>query len=442
MSDAASTALPYAAPRRPARAHGHRGSIVLSKENLIGAACFIFLVWASTGLRAVLPAFFAGERYLWLLADLVVVGWFLLFPGQVLAYARRNKILICWGLLACLSMIWSLKSALSLYYGLQLCFTILMGFLLCKLETRTRLIQILFLALLPTQLLSFYIELVAPHMAPGFPGGGAFTHKNVLGSFMLLQIINCLCLLAQGWRPLLTGFGFLTAAVLLVMSGSASSLLIAVFITGGLLPMALLYRANVNFARACVGIAGVIGVVAAMLILVSGYDPVKAVLGSVGRDATLTGRTVLWDFGWEAFLDRPWLGHGFRAYWESEKTTVMLLRYVIQQDLNIFHNNFVEVAVAFGVWGPALLVMGIAAAFHGSVMAFLTTRSLSALWSALFVIFVVSLSFAENPLFNNHGFLQALFVVAAAARDPARPAAARQRNRADGAVFLNSTIRN
>jgi exopolysaccharide production protein ExoQ len=431
MSDAVSAVLPYPAPRRPASMPSRRWSIVLSQENLIGAACFVFFLWASTGLRALLPGFLAGERYVWGLADLFVVAWILLHPGQVLVYARRNKILICWGLLACLSMSWSLKSIPSLYYGVQLLFTILMGFLLCTVQTRSRLIKLLFLALLPTQLLSFYIELAAPHLAPGFPGGGAFTHKNVLGSFMLLQIINSLCLFALGWRPLLTGIGFLMAAVLLVMSGSASSLLIAVLITGGLLPMALLYRANVNFARACIGIACIIAVAAAVLILVSGYDPVKAVLGSVGKDATLTGRTVLWDFGWQAFLDRPWLGHGFRAYWESEKTTVLLLRYVMQQDLQIFHNNFVEVAVAFGVWGPALLLLGIIAAFHRSVMEFLTTRSLSALWSALFAIFVVSLSFAENPLFNNHGFLQVLFVIAMAARDrpPARvPSMAGQRN--------------
>jgi O-antigen ligase len=425
MSDAAFTALPYPAPRRPASGR-RRWSIVLSNDNFIGAACFVFLLWASTGLRALLPTAFAGERYIWIVADLIVVGWFLLSPGQVFAYARRNKILICWGVLACLSMIWSLRSPSSLYYGVQLLFTILMGFLLCKVQTRTRLIQLLFLAVLPTQLLSLYIELAAPHMAPGFLGGGAFTHKNVLGSFMLLQIINSLCLFALGWRPVLTGFGFLLAVVLLLMSGSASSLLIAVLITGGLLPMALLYRANVNFARATIGFACIVAVAAVVLILVSGFDPLKAVLGSVGKDVTLTGRTVLWDFGWQAFLDRPWFGHGFRAYWESERTTVLILRYVMQQDLQIFHNNFVEVAVAFGFWGPLLLLLGMMAAFHRSIMEFLTTRSLSALWSALFVIFVVSLSFAENPLFNNHGFLQALFVVAMAARDA--PETARRRN--------------
>ena len=418
MSDAAFTAQSRPVRRRAAGTQSRRWRIVLSRENFIGAACVVFLLWASTGLRALLPAFFAGERYLWVVADLAVIIWFLTSPGQVLAAARRNKIIFFWGLLACLSMVWAAKSTPTLYYGLQLLFTILMGFLLSHVQARLRLIKLLFLALLPTQLLSLYIELAAPHMAPGFAGGGAFTHKNVLGSFMLLQIINSLCLLALGWRPLLTGVGFVMAAVLLVMSGSASSLIIAVIVAGGLLPMALVYRANVNLARACAGIACIGAGAAVLVILISGYDPIKAVLGGVGKDVTLTGRTVLWDFGWQAFLDKPWLGQGFRAYWESEKSTVLQLRYVMQQDLEIFHNNFIEAAVAFGIWGPIFLVLGLLAAFHRSSMEFLATRSVSALWPVLFVIFVVSLSLAENPLFNNHGLLQALFVVAAAARDP------------------------
>ena len=418
-----------APPSVTTRAKRPRWSIVLSRDNFIAAACFAFLLWASTGLRPLLPAFFAGERYLWVAADVTVIVWFVTSPGEVLAAARRNKIVICWGLFACFSMIWAPKSTPALYYGLQLVFTILMGLFLSNVQTRLRLIKLLFLALMLTQLLSLFIELAAPHMAPKFAGGGAFMHKNVLGSFMLLQIINGLCLLALGWRPFLTGIGLVMAIALLLMSGSASSLLIAVLVAGGLLPMALVYRANANLARAAAGLACMAAALGGVLILVSGYNPLKAILGGVGKDVTLTGRTILWDFGWQAFLDKPWLGHGFRAYWENEKTTVLQLRYVMQQDLEIFHNNFIEVAVAFGICGPILLVLGLVAAFNRSLAEFLATRSLAALWSVLLVIFVVTLSMAENPLFNNHGFLQALFVVAMAARDPpARGLATPQRN--------------
>src|SRR5882672_9341441 len=107
MSETTATAPSFPAPPRPAGTHS---SVVLSKQHLIDVACLVFLLGASTGLRALLPAFFAGERYFWALADFFVIAWFLLKPGQVFAYARHNRILISWGLLACLSMIWSLRA--------------------------------------------------------------------------------------------------------------------------------------------------------------------------------------------------------------------------------------------------------------------------------------------------------------------------------------------
>jgi O-antigen ligase len=392
-------------------------AITISRDTVSDLAIIVFFLWASTGLRPFLPGFLANERYIWLLADLVVVAWFALRPGEVLRMVRKNVILTGWGFLACLSLIWSWSGTESFYFGLQLVFTILAGFLLCTMKSRARLVQLLFLALLPTQLISFFVNYVAPNLAPGFPGGGAFSHKNVLGNMMLLQLITSMCLFLQGWRPALTGLGFLAAAFLIATSDSTSALLISIALVGGVAPIALLYRGNINLTRAALGVGTLVCVCAVLAILITGFDPVSAVLGGVGKDITLTGRTVLWEFGWNAFLEFPWHGHGYKGYWISEQTTVLLLRYVMQQDLIHFHNDFVETAVAFGVWGPLLLILGLVAAFRRALLEFLVARSLMALWAAMFVIFIVIYATAEHLLFVNHGLLQVVFVIASAARD-------------------------
>jgi exopolysaccharide production protein ExoQ len=407
-------------PDQPRRPRGRGLTIVLSQRTLTDVACFVFFLWSSTALRSFLPSFFAYERYLWAVSDTLVIAWVVIMPGRAIGIARRHVIVALWGVIAPLSMIWSWDPEQSLYFGLQLLFTILMGFFLCSLKSRTRLMQLLFLSLLPAQVFSFYINHFAPYLASGYPGGGAFTHKNVLGNMMLLEIITSLCLLLQGWRPVLTTTGFLAAWVLLVQSHSATSLLIAVLIVAGLVPLAMLYRSNLALTRAVVGAGFVILALFLLVILITGFDPIEAVLGSVGKDETLTGRTVLWGFGWEAFKQYPWFGEGYRGYWLTDKTTVLLLRYVMQQDLEIFHNNFIEVAVAFGIWGPLLLILGLVAGSFKAAKEFFATKSLSALWSLLFMLFIITYCFAENPLFANHGILQVLFVIAVAARDPPR----------------------
>ncbi|NJM35460.1 MAG: hypothetical protein HC850_12965 [Rhodomicrobium sp.] len=193
--------------------------------------------------------------------------------------------------------------------------------------------------------------------------------------------------------------------------------LATVMLAGGVMPIALLYRGNLNLTRAALGGGLIVLTCAYATILMTGFDPVAAVLGGVGKDATLTGRTVLWEFGWNAFMDYPLHGHGYKGYWMSQQTTVLLLRYVMQQDLIHFHNDFVETAVAFGIWGPLLLVAGLFAAFRRACLEFLYRRSVTALWSGLFVMFIITYATAENLLFVNHGFLQVVFVMASAARD-------------------------
>src|SRR5262249_49961529 len=92
-----------------------------------------------------------------------------------------------------------------------------------------------------------------------------------------------------------------------------------------------------------------------------------SILEHLGKDSSLTGRTVLWDFGVAAFNERPWLGFGYKGWWTGEGTDAALLQIVAQQELWMFHNNFIEVAVAFGVLGPVALIGVIVYAFWVSV---------------------------------------------------------------------------
>ncbi|MEJ2125691.1 MAG: O-antigen ligase, partial [Alphaproteobacteria bacterium] len=318
---------------------------------------------------------------------------------------------------ACVSAMWSLTPGPSAYFGLQLLFTILAGLMLATFTSRLHLIQMVFLALVAAQIISLFIEFAMPGLRSGFPGGGAFTHKNILGNVMTLQLITSGCLFLAGWRRWLTAGAFVLAAALLVYSQSASALLTALAIVGVLLPAGAIYRLSPRSALIGVSIALIGGALALFVLPQMDFTPVKFVLESLGKDTTLTGRTDLWQFAKDAIRDHPWLGHGYRGYWESEETSKYLLRYVAQQDLWFFHNNYLEVAVAFGLGGPVLLVFGLAIAFWRRFVEFLSGASMMALWALLFIVYVAALAMAENPLFENHGLMQVIFVIAAAARD-------------------------
>jgi exopolysaccharide production protein ExoQ len=394
-----------------------RISRALARERATDVLWIIFIVGASSAAR---PLKIENvERYFWLPADLTVLV--LLLPSLRLfaGYALQHKIFLAWPALACLSMLWSLSPWLSLYHGLQLLMTIMVAFLFCMHADRLKALQLIFLALLCCQVLSLFAVVAMPSWAIGHIGEwkGVFPHKNVLGSMMAVQIITGTCLFLHGWQRTLTGAAVACAVALLLLSRSGTSL-VTIAVALSLLPLAICLRQGRAALSIAVGLLSILAAGGLLCIHLGDLDLFKLMLSGVGKDQTLTGRTVLWNFGIEAFLTRPWLGHGFKGYWESTQTTAHYLRHVIGHDLWFFHNNFLEVAVAFGVAGPVLLVAGLCTALSRTLRAFLADRQFTTLWSLQFVLYMAIFSLVESPLFENHSLYQFLLIVAVAAQTP------------------------
>ncbi len=285
-----------------------------------------------------------------------------------------------------------------------------------------KLMKLLFVAIAICQALSVLTTVASPASAIGWAGEwrGSFSHKNTLGTMSAIQIVTGICLLLAGWRALFTTASTLVAVYLLLQSSSSSSALV-LLATLLALPLILTYRWGPRLAGGLIGAALVTASAVAALVALTGLDIAGLVLERVGKDATLTGRTVLWQFGIDAFLDRPLLGHGFRGYWESTASTTHELRQTIGQNLWFFHNSLIEQAVAFGVIGPVLFCAGMAIAFRRSLRAHVATRSSASLWAMLVVLNIAFYSISENPVLVNHGFHQLLLVAAVVAAAPLPP---------------------
>lgn len=385
------------------------------RDWLVGVLWVIFIVGTSS---AHLPSLPAPERYFWLPADLIVVLLLLPYHREFLSAMADNKLLMSWPILAILSVLWSLSPAITLYHGLQLLMTFMAALLFCMTVDRFRMLKIIFYALLWCQVLSLAAVLAMPSLglAPGGEWKGVFSHKNVLGMSMALQILTCVCLFLHGWQRWLCGSVLVFAAGLLAMSHSGTAL-VALVVALSPVPLAMVYRVGGNWLRAALASGCILAAALIYLLVGLQFDPVGAALEGVGKDRTLTGRTILWDIGIAAFLERPLLGYGFKGYWESPETTVQYLRMVIGHELWFFHNNFIEVAVGFGVIGAVLFVAGLLAGTVKTIKDFIYNKEYTTLWSALYMFFVIFVCLGENPLFANHSQPQFLMVAAIAVRD-------------------------
>jgi exopolysaccharide production protein ExoQ len=92
-------------------------------------------------------------------------------------------------------------------------------------------------------------------------------------------------------------------------------------------------------------------------------DDIEAAIGTfretvLKKDATLTGRTYLWDYAEQLNQERPWLGGGYYAFWRHGNLAAEgLWRWggIASRTGFNFHNAFVEMRVDLGWVGFVVL---------------------------------------------------------------------------------------
>lgn len=134
------------------------------------------------------------------------------------------------------------------------------------------------------------------------------------------------------------------------------------------------------------------------------------------KDATLTGRTYLWDVAAKLNAERPWLGRGYYAFWRQGNIDAEgLWRWGgigTRSGFN-FHNAYVEMQVDLGWVGQALFI-GVCAGIALTGFARQLIRPsvpMAFLLSLLIVIYVRS--YAESGLIAPFSFLTLLWIATA-----------------------------
>jgi exopolysaccharide production protein ExoQ len=103
-----------------------------------------------------------------------------------------------------------------------------------------------------------------------------------------------------------------------------------------------------------------------MMIIVLGVGSIFAfggqekILRLLGKDATLTGRTYLWEEGFKVGADRAILGHGYSAFWVQGNPAAERYwsEFYIEARAGFhFHNSVVQVFVDLGALGVLILGM-------------------------------------------------------------------------------------
>jgi exopolysaccharide production protein ExoQ len=331
------------------------------------------------------------------------------FPS-VLAALARNRFLVLLVALAAVSVLWSQAADLTLRRGIGLIATTCFGAYLAARFPPATVLRLLAVALGGAAVLSLVAGLGAPEfgIASGTHAGqwrGIFTHKNTLGQVAGVSVVVFLLLLRTGPRrrwPLLAAAG--ASLLLVVLSQSASSLLI-LGIIAALLPLFLALRSRSGLlVPASIVMLLLLGSVA-LLVLAN----LQELFWLLGREPTLTGRTVLWAVAWEAIQQRPLLGFGYSAFWTGDLESATSARLAVGWETPNAHSGFLDLWLELGLAGMAVLLAAILATARHSVTVLRSYPGPEALWPILFCTYFLLYNLTESALLEQNSLLWAVF---------------------------------
>lgn len=332
---------------------------------------------------------------------------------QALGAALATPLLM--GLLALtfVSTLWSIDSGGTFRRSIWLALSMAFGLYLAWRHDWRRLIEVLAGAFALLIAGSLLLGALAPNigrMTSEHVGAwcGLWTHKNTLGGIMALGtaigVAAALVAPDRRWRGVAVALG----AFALVLLSTSKTALIASMLGVSLIFAGLLVRRGPIWAvLISAGVLGAVIVGASVVLLAP-----DLLVGAIGRDVTLTGRTDIWAAAAPAVAAKPWLGYGYYAFWLVDDGPAYWVRQAVRWQVASAHSGWLETALGLGRVGVALIALQLLATLWRGVRAIGAPEA--GLWAPAFLIVFAMYTMSESHVLQANNLFWIVYSAVAA----------------------------
>lgn len=270
---------------------------------------------------------------------------------------------------------------------------------------------------------------------------GLWYEKNQMGLVMVVGAVSSAAVLAadhlaqngrKPWVPLMA-FGLTT---LLVMATQSKTSLLCWLLGVGMIGFWWLLKQG---GAAITIVAVWFAVLTSSLAAWFWNTDSAAILQALGKDPSLTGRTLIWEALMRRVAERPMTGYGFSAFWGVDSIPAREIRLETQWPVPSAHNGWIDLLVQLG-WPGAIFVGAIM--LVSAILVIVRLNGMGAregYWSIAYLTVFTALSLSESVLLT-HANLPWILMLAIMSRamtyDPipvraplARPAGRAYQNR-------------
>jgi O-antigen ligase len=186
----------------------------------------------------------------------------------------------------------------------------------------------------------------------GEPMRGIFAHKNVLGQVMAVGALASIHRVRASRKGRLRSVAKLVVFLVMAFASKSSTSLLTIVYLYCLSGIIMLVRGG--------GAARILGVSLTVLLI-----PISVTvalfsdffLEMIGKDPTLTGRTVLWEIVINEIYERLMLGWGFFAFWGPANPIASAISASLGWGVAHAHNGLLEMLLELGIIGAAFIIV-------------------------------------------------------------------------------------
>jgi O-antigen ligase len=341
---------------------------------------------------------------------LLILRW-----KKVVYMLNKDKYILVLLGIALMSILWSASPEGTITRSIGIGGTTLFGLYLATRYPLKEQISLLAWMFATVMLLSFLFAVGLPKY--GIMGSihagawrGIYNHKNVLGKMMVISTtIFLLNTMSATKNKLILYLGLSFSIILLLLSRSSSAMINLIIITA-LFLMLRTWRWPYEFL--------VPTFIAIVTLISSVYlwsiDNSALIFAALGKDATLTGRTDLWNLVWDMIWKRPWLGYGYGAFWFGGENSVSseLWNAAGWKPPNS-HNGLLDLWVNVGLLGVIIFALSFCKTLSKAFIWLRYSKISAGFWPLIFIVYMVLSNLTESALMLQNDIFWVLYVAVA-----------------------------
>ena len=236
---------------------------------------------------------------------------------------------------------------------------------------------------------------------------GPFIQKNIFSRLLTLSCLVYLCVKpATNFQKILVKAALFLSFGLIILTNSKTALMVIILLVTVWLILRSL-RFNDLLAVPLVLSLFLLVSTAGMAIWVNA----ESILGSIGKDLTLSGRTTIWAGLIEQIKLRPWHGYGYLGFWSNTESRSLISKiYGTTYNPPHSHNGYIELAIGFGIIGTILFTLTFLALTRRAAILTRMNSSREGLWPLLFLAYLLFYNFSEPTLIEHNSIFWIIYL--------------------------------